>query len=423
MVSVEPPAPRAAVRRPPWNMVTRLGRTTWLLPASVRRFVRSREIGLTMFAAVVGVAAAALVDLMGALANEAHYLLYGLRAGDRLSGIASFSNPFLALWPVAGGAVLCAMNWLGARVGRTNVVDPIEANALRGGRMSFRDSALLALQTLVSNGFGASVGLEAGYTQLGSGLASRAGAWMHLRREDMRIIVGCGAAGAIAAAFDGPLTGAFYAFELVLARYAIGYVAPVMAASISATLATHAFGGAPFHITVVAGPTVRAWDIPLFILLGVACAVIGILWMRAVPVCERLFKATGLPRRRLSDDALATLQVRAWPGNLRQLRNNVERMLILASGDPSQPITAEMLPAEPTLNEQNAAMGAERIIALPLREAREVFEREYLNAQMMRFSGNISRTAAFIGMERSALHRKLKSLGLSGARPMEEEEA
>jgi len=136
---------------------------------------------------------------------------------------------------------------------------------------------------------------------------------------------------------------------------------------------------------------------------------------------QRICEASGLPRRRLADDALATLQVRAWPGNLRQLRNNIERMLILASGDPQDPITADMLPAEATVSEQASAMGAERIIALPLREAREVFEREYLNAQMLRFSGNISRTAAFIGMERSALHRKLKSLGLSGARTLEEE--
>lgn len=136
---------------------------------------------------------------------------------------------------------------------------------------------------------------------------------------------------------------------------------------------------------------------------------------------ERIGEATGMPRRRLADDALATLQVRAWPGNLRQLRNNVERMLILASGSPSEPITANMLPAEAMVTDQATSLGAERMIALPLREAREVFEREYLNAQMLRFSGNISRTAAFIGMERSALHRKLKSLGLSGARALEEE--
>lgn len=138
---------------------------------------------------------------------------------------------------------------------------------------------------------------------------------------------------------------------------------------------------------------------------------------------QRICEATGMPRRVLADDALATLQVRAWPGNLRQLRNNVERMLILASGAPAEPITAEMLPAEATVNEQSTSLGAERIIALPLCEAREVFEREYLNAQMLRFSGNISRTAAFIGMERSALHRKLKSLGLSGSRALEDEPA
>ncbi|HVI32847.1 sigma-54 dependent transcriptional regulator [Phenylobacterium sp.] len=136
---------------------------------------------------------------------------------------------------------------------------------------------------------------------------------------------------------------------------------------------------------------------------------------------QRICEATGMPRRKLADDALATLQVRAWPGNLRQLRNNVERMLILASGSPTEPITADMLPAEATVNDSPSSIGAERIIALPLREAREVFEREYLNAQMLRFSGNISRTAAFIGMERSALHRKLKSLGLSGGRQLEEE--
>jgi len=136
-------------------------------------------------------------------------------------------------------------------------------------------------------------------------------------------------------------------------------------------------------------------------------------------ICE----ATGLARRRLGDDAVATLQVNAWPGNVRQLRNNVERMLILAAGEPSEVITADMLPSEVATGGQAGTIGAERIIALPLREARELFEREYLNAQILRFGHNISRTAAFIGMERSALHRKLKSLGLAGARALEEEDA
>jgi two-component system nitrogen regulation response regulator NtrX len=138
---------------------------------------------------------------------------------------------------------------------------------------------------------------------------------------------------------------------------------------------------------------------------------------------QRISEGAGLTRRRLSDDAVAALQVRTWPGNLSQLRNQIERLLILASGDPAEPITAEMIPPEPEARERaTAGLGAERIIALPLREAREVFERDYLHAQMLRFSGNISRTAAFIGMERSALHRKLKSLGLSGSRTIPEGE-
>jgi two-component system nitrogen regulation response regulator NtrX len=136
---------------------------------------------------------------------------------------------------------------------------------------------------------------------------------------------------------------------------------------------------------------------------------------------ERIAEATGLPRRKLGEDALATLQVHAWPGNIRQLRNNVERMLILASGEPGETITADMLPTEAPSGVQSSALGAEKIIALPLREARELFEREYLNAQILRFGGNISRTAAFIGMERSALHRKLKSLGVAGQRAEEED--
>lgn len=136
---------------------------------------------------------------------------------------------------------------------------------------------------------------------------------------------------------------------------------------------------------------------------------------------ERISEASGLPRRRLADDALATLQVQPWPGNLRQLRNHVERMLILAAGEPSELITADMLPSEAQAP-STGGLGAERIIALPLREARELFEREYLNAQIMRFGGNISRTATFIGMERSALHRKLKSLGFGAARTLEEAE-
>lgn len=128
---------------------------------------------------------------------------------------------------------------------------------------------------------------------------------------------------------------------------------------------------------------------------------------------KQLAASTGLPARQIGPDAMAALQAHDWPGNVRQLRNNVERLLILATGEPSQPITLETLPPEVSVvRPTGGATKSEKMIAMPLRDAREHFEREYLQAQIDRFDGNISRTASFVGMERSALHRKLKLLGL-----------
>jgi len=129
---------------------------------------------------------------------------------------------------------------------------------------------------------------------------------------------------------------------------------------------------------------------------------------------EQISQSTGLPQRKIGADAMAVLQSHDWPGNVRQLRNNVERLMILAGGDPNAAISASMLPQDvgsmvPSMPNGN---GGEQLMGLPLREARELFEREYLLAQISRFGGNISRTAEFVGMERSALHRKLKALGI-----------
>ena len=129
---------------------------------------------------------------------------------------------------------------------------------------------------------------------------------------------------------------------------------------------------------------------------------------------DQISAATGLPKRQIGQDAMAVLQSHVWPGNVRQLRNNVERVMILAGSGPEVIITADMLPQDvgsmvPAMPTSN---NGEHIMGLPLREAREVFERDYLMAQISRFSGNISRTAEFVGMERSALHRKLKALGV-----------
>ena len=128
---------------------------------------------------------------------------------------------------------------------------------------------------------------------------------------------------------------------------------------------------------------------------------------------SQLAASTGLPAREIGADAMAALQAHDWPGNVRQLRNNVERLLILATGEPGQPITLATLPPEVSVvRSSGGAAESEKMISMPLRDAREHFEREYLQAQIDRFDGNISRTASFVGMERSALHRKLKSLGL-----------
>ncbi len=139
-----------------------------------------------------------------------------------------------------------------------------------------------------------------------------------------------------------------------------------------------------------------------------------------IPMLTRHFMtraadSLGLPPREIGDDALAALQACDWPGNVRQLRNLVEWLLIMAPGDAERPIRANMLPPELSASAP-PAMRSEHtgeIMAMPLRKAREMFERQYLAAQLMRFGGNISRTAVFIGMERSALHRKLKGLGIS----------
>jgi two-component system nitrogen regulation response regulator NtrX len=128
---------------------------------------------------------------------------------------------------------------------------------------------------------------------------------------------------------------------------------------------------------------------------------------------QQVATASGLSPRRIGDDAVAVLQAHDWPGNVRELRNNIERLMILAGGDPGTVITADMLPEEIGSNVPLPVNGgAEHLMSLPLREAREIFEREYLLAQINRFGGNISRTAEFVGMERSALHRKLRALGV-----------
>lgn len=124
--------------------------------------------------------------------------------------------------------------------------------------------------------------------------------------------------------------------------------------------------------------------------------------------------ASGQALKKFTDDAITMLQTREWPGNVRELRNNIERVMIVTSGETSEDITPAHLNPDSTATSTPAGLGGDHLLALPLREARDAFERDYITAQLSRFGGNISKTSNFIGMERSALHRKIKMLGLTG---------
>ncbi|MGN6305108.1 MAG: chloride channel protein [Mesorhizobium sp.] len=269
------------------------------LPVHARRlralFVRSlpvleaRGIVVVLLGGLVGVMAGTLVTTMSALVQWLHVLLFEVQPGGRLSGMFSLQRPVQALVPAVGGILLgLTVVWLRRRKFRTPV-DPIEANALYGGRMSLTDTFIIAGQTMISSGFGASVGLEAGYTQVGSGLASRLARFLRMRRNDVRILVGCGAAGAIAAAFDAPLTGAFYGFELVIGTYSVGNVAPVMAAAICASLTAEVFGGVPFPMELSGLPELTPSLYVPFLLLGLVGGGVSVAIMYLVTSVERLF--------------------------------------------------------------------------------------------------------------------------------------
>jgi CIC family chloride channel protein len=255
----------------------------------LRALLRSNEFYLIPLALVVGTVAGAIVTLMSQIAQIAHVLIYGIPIDVRLSANA-YVNPLTALAaPALGGLALGLMEWLRRRWKIANAVDPVEANALRGGRLSARDSVVVSGQTLVSNGCGASVGLEAGYTQIGAGAASLLGQFLNLRRNDLRLIVGCGAAGAIAAAFGAPITGAFYAYELIVGVYSVASAAPILAASLSAALTAQYLGGAPYSLEVSKVGAVGLEQYLALIGLALIVSAVGIVVMRSSSLVERLF--------------------------------------------------------------------------------------------------------------------------------------
>ncbi len=263
-------------------------------PRRLRAFVRAHETSLVVLAAMIGTIGGLVVLAMSVAVAGLHALLFNISMAERLSSQPDIETLRAVLVPSLGGlllgvALLLLLRWRPARE-----IDPIEANALHGGRMSFRGSVIVALQTTWSSGVGASVGLEAGYTQLASGLAASLGRGFHLRRADQRIMVGCGAAAAISGAFGAPLAGAFYAFELVIGGYTSASLTPVGVAAVAGYLVTHGFEALSLGINVGTVGNVIGRDLAIAAALGVLAALFGILIMRGVALCE-----AGLAKTRL----------------------------------------------------------------------------------------------------------------------------
>ena len=264
-------------------------------PQTLRALVRTDEIWLVVLATFVGIASGLSVTAMGDLTQAMHRLLFTLEARDRLSGQVEIDGLRGAAILCVGGLVVGGFTWWTGRRWTRRAVDPIEANALHGGRMSLNDSLIVVLQTMLSNGFGASVGLEAGYTQIGSALASRLGRMFRVRRTDLRLLVGCGAAGAIAAAFNAPLTGAFYAFELVIGTYTLGTLAPVVVSAITSVTIVRLLSVETYGFDIRVPSAIDPANYLPILVLGMCCALGGILLMRGVTLTEALFRKSSVP--------------------------------------------------------------------------------------------------------------------------------
>ena len=248
-----------------------------------------------MLAALVGAIAGLVVAAMSTGVDLLHRIFFQLEPGVRLSGLHRLSPALAISVPLVGGLAFGIARELLARWRPDREVDPIEANALHGGRMSLVGSIIVAAQTVWSSGVGASVGIEAGYTQFASGIASRIGMAFRLRRADLRILVGCGAAGGIAGAFGAPLAGAFYAFELIIGGYSPNSLAPVAVSALLGYLIAHALSPAEVGIVAPDQMTVAVRDLVVSGMIGVLCAAAGILIMRGVAICDALFARFNVP--------------------------------------------------------------------------------------------------------------------------------
>ncbi|HVH80812.1 MAG TPA: chloride channel protein, partial [Stellaceae bacterium] len=260
-----------------------------------RHNIRNNELGLSAVAALIGAVIALGVALTRLAVAGFHHLLFGIPLEEHLSGAVTIDRWRLLLVPTFGGVLYGLVAYALWRWKPRDIVDAIEANALHGGHMSLSDSLRLTGLTVLSAGVGASVGLEAAFTQLGAGTASRIGRYLHLRRGDLRTFVGCGAAAAIAAAFNAPLAGAFYAFELIIGSYTLATLVPVVLAAVFATLVSRElFGEQPIFV-VYSHVDLFATNYLLLAAVGFASGLLAIAVMVGVTFVEQWTKRASLP--------------------------------------------------------------------------------------------------------------------------------
>lgn len=258
--------------------------------AVFRRELRGHEGWLIMLSAPLGAGVGLVVFAVRETVYTLHDINFGLAPGSYLSAQTSIDIWRLALVPAGVGLLFGVLAWWIRKRRSADITDPVEANALFGGRMSLVDSIRLTVATMISNAAGASVGMEAGYTQMGAAIFSWVSQYFRLRREDARIFVTAGAGAAIAAAFNAPLAGAFYGFELVLGNYSPRALAPVAIAALAGTLVVRILGGEEPLFAVSSGFHFEPIFYVLFAIVGVGAAGFAILTMRAVTWAEWLLR-------------------------------------------------------------------------------------------------------------------------------------
>jgi CIC family chloride channel protein len=265
------------------------------LPRSISGIANFRGVYILGLAAGIGLLCGISVSTLGGLVRWLHVIFFQLRPDALLSGQYVLNKPSLALIPCLGGVLMGLSIILARRFRSRPPVDPIEANAVHGGKLSFRESMIVTAQTVISSAFGASVGLEAGYTQFNAGIASHLATRLKLRRNEVRTLVGCGCAGAIAAAFNAPLTGAFYGFEIIIGIYSPSLLAPVIVSALVASLTASHVGATETMLDFAPVAALRLVDAVPFLALGFIGGGVAIAIMWSVSLVEGFFTRLKAP--------------------------------------------------------------------------------------------------------------------------------